>query len=59
VIPRTARYHNDRRGQATSIYLSDDLVAAIEGSGVPLAELIRRGLGAALPPGSRPQPLMR
>ena len=33
-------------GQCTSIYLDDDLHAAVKASGVPLAELIRRGLTA-------------
>ena len=31
-------------GQRTSVYLDDDLHAAAETSGVPLAELLRRGL---------------
>ncbi len=33
-------------GQRSSIYLADDLAAAVKASGVPLAELIRRGLTA-------------
>lgn len=33
-------------GQRTSVYLDDDLHAAVKASGVPLAELIRRGLVA-------------
>lgn len=33
-------------GERTSIYLADDLGAAVKASGVPLAELIRRGLAA-------------
>ncbi|MGH3304619.1 MAG: hypothetical protein ACRDOK_23660 [Streptosporangiaceae bacterium] len=33
-------------GRRTSVYLSDDLAAAVTGSGIPLGELIRRGLGA-------------
>jgi hypothetical protein len=45
LVPRIARYHNGcHGGKRTSIYLSDDLAAAVEASGVPLAELIRRGL---------------
>jgi hypothetical protein len=34
-------------GRRTSIYLDDDLQAAVKASGVPLAELIRRGLTTA------------
>jgi hypothetical protein len=34
-------------GQRTSVYLDDDLHAAVKASGVPLAELIRRGLTAS------------
>jgi hypothetical protein len=38
------------------VYLSDDLAAAVEASGVPLAELIRRGLAGAAPPAvTRPE----
>ena len=33
-------------GRRTSVYLDDDLHAAFEASGVPLAELIRRGLAS-------------
>jgi hypothetical protein len=33
-------------GNRTSVYLDDDLQAAVKASGTPLAELIRRGLGA-------------
>ena len=46
-------------GQRTSVYLSDELKAAVKASGVPLAELVRRGLGVAapepslIPPGSK------
>jgi hypothetical protein len=36
-------------GKRTSVYLSDGLAAAVEASGVPLAELIRRGLAARTP----------
>ncbi len=32
-------------GQRSSVYLADDLAAAVKASGQPLAELIRRGLG--------------
>ncbi len=32
-------------GKRTSVYLTEDLDAAVRASGVPLAELIRRGLG--------------
>src|SRR5258708_40077820 len=31
-------------GKRTSVYLSADLAAAVERSGLPLAELIRRGI---------------
>jgi hypothetical protein len=34
-------------GKRTSVYLSDDLAAAVAGSGLPLAKLVRRGLAAA------------
>ena len=34
-------------GQRTSVYLDDSLQAAVKASGVPLAELIRRGLAAS------------
>ncbi len=33
-------------GQRSSVYLADDLAAAVKASGTPLAELIRRGLTA-------------
>ena len=33
-------------GERTSVYLAADLAAAVKASGVPLAELIRRGLAA-------------
>jgi hypothetical protein len=47
------------------VYLSDELAAAVKASGVPLAELVRRGLAATpmlpfgdewgdLPPGEQP-----
>jgi hypothetical protein len=32
-------------GRRTSVYLSDELAVAVAASGVPLAELVRRGLG--------------
>jgi hypothetical protein len=38
-------------GQPTSVYLDGDLRAAAKASGVPLAELIRRGLTASTVPG--------
>jgi len=31
-------------GKRTSIYLADDLAAAVEETGLPLAELVRRGI---------------
>ncbi|MGH3222258.1 MAG: hypothetical protein ACRDPY_26790 [Streptosporangiaceae bacterium] len=33
-------------GQKTSVYLADDVAAAAKASGVPLGELVRRGLAA-------------
>jgi len=36
-------------GKRTSVYLSDSLAAAVEASGLPLAELIRRGLEGGAP----------
>ena len=33
-----------RMGKRTSVYLSDDLEAAVDKTGLPLAELIRRGV---------------
>jgi hypothetical protein len=33
-------------GKRTSVYLTDELAAAVKASGVPLAELVRRGLAA-------------
>ena len=47
--PGTAPVKVPYRGQKTSIYLSADLAAAVKASGVPLAELIRRGLGVSGP----------
>jgi pyruvate dehydrogenase E2 component (dihydrolipoyllysine-residue acetyltransferase) len=41
-------------GQRTSVYLDDDLHAAVKASGVPLAELIRRGLGTTAPAQAQP-----
>ena len=40
-------------GKRTSVYLSDGLAAAVAESGVPLAELIRRGLAAVAPSATR------
>ena len=37
-------------GQRTSVYLDDDLSAAVKAAGVPLAELVRRGLAASTAP---------
>jgi hypothetical protein len=36
-------------GRKTSVWLDDDLAERVRESGVPMAELIRRGLGAAAP----------
>ena len=36
-------------GKKTSVWLTDDLAEAVKTSGVPIAELIRRGLGADSP----------
>jgi hypothetical protein len=36
-------------GRRTSIYLREELEAAVKASGLPIAELIRRGLGTAAP----------
>jgi hypothetical protein len=36
-------------GKRTSVYLSDDLDAAVKASGVALGELVRRGLSAWTP----------
>jgi hypothetical protein len=36
-------------GRKTSVYLTDDLAESVKASGVPLAELIRRGLSASTP----------
>jgi hypothetical protein len=44
-------------GERTSVYLDDDVQAAVKASGVPLAELVRRGLGtAAAAPAQAPAP---
>jgi len=40
-------------GERTSIYLAADLAAAVKASGIPLAELVRRGLDAGT--GEAPQ----
>ena len=34
-------------GRRTSIYLTEELEAAVKASGLPIVELIRRGLGIA------------
>ena len=36
-------------GQRTSVYFDEDLSAAVKASGVPFAELVRRGLAASTP----------
>lgn len=36
-------------GQKTSVYLADDVAAKAKASGVPLGELVRRGLDAGEP----------
>jgi hypothetical protein len=36
-------------GKRTSIYLSDELAEAVRVSGIPVPELIRRGLGISEP----------
>jgi len=41
-------------GQRTSVYLDDALHTAVKASGVPVAELIRRGLAATTEPASHP-----
>ena len=46
-------------GQRSSVYLADDLAAELKASGVPLAELVRRGLTtgtAEAPQTSEPGP---
>ena len=43
-------------GQRSSVYLADDLAAAVKASGVPLAELVRRGLRREQGRGSSPAP---
>jgi hypothetical protein len=40
-------------GQRSSVYLADDLAAAVKASGVPLAELVRRGLAASTAPAAQ------
>jgi len=42
-------------GQRTSVYLDDDLHAAAKASGIPLAELVRRGLAASTAPPAQAQ----
>lgn len=41
-------------GERTSVYLAADLAAAVKACGVPLAELVRRGLTASTAEVSRP-----
>jgi hypothetical protein len=36
-------------GKKTSVYLSNDLVGRMEASGLPISELVRRGLDAGEP----------
>jgi hypothetical protein len=43
-------------GQRSSVYLADDLAAAVKASGVPLAELVRRGLAAGTAEVAQPAP---
>jgi hypothetical protein len=43
-------------GQRTSVYLDDDLAAAVKASGIPLAELVRRGLAASTAPAAQAAP---
>jgi hypothetical protein len=55
---RYPRYADMRyMGSKTSVYLSDELHEAVKASGVPLAELVRRGLEASTPDG--PEALRR
>lgn len=37
-------------GKKTSVYLSNDLAGRVEASGLPISELVRRGLEAGEPP---------
>lgn len=37
-------------GERTRVYLAADLAASVKASGVPLAELVRRGLAACTAP---------
>jgi hypothetical protein len=41
-------------GQRSSVYLADDLAAAVKASGTPLAELVRRGLAHNAQPADQP-----
>jgi hypothetical protein len=43
------RYTCGMPGKRTSVYLSEELDAAVKASGVPIADLIRRGLEAGTP----------
>jgi len=40
-------------GERTSVYLAADLAAAVKASGVPLAELVRRGLAVGTAPAAQ------
>jgi hypothetical protein len=40
-------------GQRTSVYLDDSLQAAAKASGIPLAELVRRGLAVGAEPATQ------
>ena len=46
-------------GRKTSVWLSDDLEAAWRASGLPLAELVRRGLGLEAAGGPVDEPTLR
>jgi len=37
-------------GRKTSVYLSDEISGRVKASGLPIAELVRRGLDAGEPP---------
>jgi hypothetical protein len=41
-------------GERTSVYLTADLAASVNASGVPLAELVRRGLAASTAEAAHP-----
>jgi hypothetical protein len=44
-------------GQRSSVYLADDLAAAVKASGTPLAELVRRGLTTGTAEAPQPSPV--